>query len=148
MDSTPSRAVSELLQLAGRWEPFLLQLPSEFGDLRAGTRWSVREVLGHLVDSAHFHRALWLDLCATDVEREPYDQNLWVERSGWRHYPWQDLVRLWAGNLRLMASVADGLPESALSRRWISTERTLEDCLRRFPEHQRHHLAAVEKALG
>lgn len=142
-----ARAAREILQIVSRWEPFLLSLPSEVADKRAGSKWIVKEVLGHLVDSAVNHHQLWVRLHDGDLGFTPYEQERWVERAGYADFPWQDLVRLWAGHNRLMASVAMQIPVEALRHRWLDRDRDLKDLLDHYVDHLRHHLAAIEGAL-
>lgn len=142
-----ARVAGELLQLVSRWEPFLLQLPSSSGEKAAGSGWTVKQVLGHLVDSAVNHHQLWVRLHDGDLSFPRYAQEEWVARAGYADFPWQDLVRLWAGHNRLMASVAMQIPVAALHHRWSEGERDLKALLDHYLEHLRHHLAAIERAL-
>jgi len=142
-----ARAAREILQIVSRWEPFLLDLPGTFGDKQAGTKWTVKEILGHLVDSAINHHQLWVRLHSGDLAFPPYAQEEWVQRAGYIDFPWQDLIRLWAGHNRLMASVAMQIPLEALQHKWLDKDRSLKDLLDHYCDHMRHHLAAIEGAL-
>lgn len=141
------KTADEILRIVSRWEPFLLTLPSDAADARAGSSWTVKQLVGHLVDSALNHHHLWVRLHDGDVEFPRYEQNDWVARAGYAEFPWQDLVRLWAGHNRLLASVAMQVPTTALPNRWRDGERNLDDLLAHYVEHLRHHLAAIERAL-
>jgi len=142
-----ARTARELLQLVSRWEPFLLSLPSDVGDRKAGSRWTAKELVGHLVDSAINHHQLWVRLHDGDLVFPRYAQDEWVARAGYADFPWQDLVRLWAGHNRLLASVAMQIPIASLHHRWIDGERDLKDLLEHYLDHTRHHLAVIEGAL-
>lgn len=142
-----ARAAREILQIVSRWEPFLLDLPATFGDSKAGSKWTVKEILGHLVDSAVNHHQYWVRLHDGDLRFPPYDQDVWVDRAGYSDFPWQDLIRLWSGHNRLMASIAMQIPLEALHNRWHDKDRDLKNLLDHYVEHLRHHLASIEGAL-
>lgn len=142
-----AKAARDILQIVSRWEPFLLDLPSTLGDKTAGARWTVKQIVGHLVDSAINHHQLWVRLHDGDIAFPRYAQDPWVERAGYADFPWQDLVRLWAGHNRLLASVAMQIPLEALQHRWAEGECDLKALLGHYTDHLRHHLSVIEGAL-
>jgi DinB superfamily len=59
-------------------------------------KWSAKEIIGHLIDSAsnnhqRFVRARWQD----DLVFQPYEQDAWVEAQNYVHAPWTELLTLW-----------------------------------------------------
>jgi ADP-ribose pyrophosphatase YjhB (NUDIX family) len=80
-------------------------------------KWSPREVVGHLVDSAannhgRFVRAQLQD----DLVFPGYAQDAWVEVQGYASAPWRELVALWAAYNRHLARVMARVPEAARVR--------------------------------
>src|SRR5687768_3633381 len=68
--------------------------------------WSVKEIVGHLIDSAsnnhqRFVRARWQD----DLVFAGYDQDRWVEAQDYQTASWDDLLRLWSDYNRHIARV-------------------------------------------
>jgi hypothetical protein len=67
-------------------------------------KWSTKEIIGHLIDSAsnnhqRFVRAQFTD----DLVFPPYDQEAWVRVQCYRDEPWPLLVQLWKSyNLHLL----------------------------------------------
>ncbi len=139
--------------------PRLLSLQAEESALPpAPGKWSPREVLGHLVDSAsnnhqRFVRAGFQD----DLVFPGYAQDAWVELQRYRDAPWPGLVTLWrALNLHL-AHVMDALPAETRTRprrshnlHEIAFElvpagepTTLEYFLHDYVDHLEHHLAQI-----
>jgi gamma-glutamylcyclotransferase (GGCT)/AIG2-like uncharacterized protein YtfP len=121
-------------------------------------RWSPREILGHLVDSAsnnhqRFVRARWQD----NLVFEGYDQDEWVAAQQYQQAPWAELVGLWrAFNLHL-ARVMAATPESVRTRThtWHNLDRiafqpvaageptTLDFFMADYVAHLLHHLRQV-----
>ena len=99
-------------------EPRLLAMPDATTTRRpAPGKWSPREIVGHLVDSAsnnhgRFVRACWQD----DLVCAGYAQAEWVLLQRYQEVPWRELVALWAGFNRLLAHVMASIPEPARTR--------------------------------
>jgi len=125
---------------------------------RSPGKWSRKEIVGHLIDSAsnnhqRFVRAQFTDdlICPT------YDQDAWVRAQGYAQAPWSELVSLWAlFNLQL-ARVMDAIPaESRIRPRTRhnldqvafravppSEPATLEYFMEDYVVHLEHHLAQI-----
>ena len=84
----------------------------------ADGKWSAREVIGHLIDSAcNNHRRFIIN--QGDGDRlliDPYEQNDWVARNRYAGTPASDLVPLWAGYNRHIARVLEAIPDAVLNR--------------------------------
>ena len=104
-------------------EKFRATVESAFNDLSqisddaaavppAPDKWSAKQVIGHLIDSAsnnhqRFVRAQFKD----DLVFDGYEQEKWVEFHDYQNTPWKDLLELWrAYNLHL-ARVMENTPE-------------------------------------
>jgi hypothetical protein len=81
-------------------------------------KWSTKEVVGHLVDSAahnhqRFVRAQWVAnlICA------PYEQDEWVRTQHYIDAPWPELVELFRTYNHHLARVVATLPDEVLDRR-------------------------------
>lgn len=122
-------------------------LPEGRRDALAGTRWTVRQMLGHLVDSAAFHRQLWIRLRAGDVSLPPYDQEAFVAFGGHAEAPWDELVATWVSHNRLLARAGRAVPDAELVHRWLDKDRTLDELMDHYVEHMHHHLEAIRRAV-
>src|SRR4026207_127280 len=90
--------------------PRLLALPAaKSAEPPAAGKWSPREIIGHLIDSAsnnhqRFVRAQFMD----DLVFEGYEQERWVSAQHYNLEPWSVLVGLWKGyNLHLLHVMRD-----------------------------------------
>lgn len=99
-------------------EPQLLALDEpRLSRPRAGGKWSPREELGHLVDSAsnnhqRFVRAMFQD----DLVFAGYAQDAWVAAQDYRHAPWPEVVTLWAAFNRHLARLMACVPAAERER--------------------------------
>ncbi|MDQ2969990.1 MAG: DinB family protein [Acidobacteriota bacterium] len=77
--------------------PLLEALAEEAtGCPRAPGKWSPREVLGHLVDSAaNNHIRFVRGQFEEDLIFESYDQDEWVRVQAYCDAPWTEIVELW-----------------------------------------------------
>ena len=126
-------------------------------------KWSAKELLGHLIDSAsnnhqRFVRARFRD----DLCFDGYDQNAWVQAGAYELAPWSELVDLWEGLNLQIARVVEATPEEALTRprtdhcldriAWeaVPTDEpaTLEYFVRDYMGHLAHHLRQIESGLA
>ena len=120
--------VSSLRSAIARGTPALLAMSDSQSLARPGDgKWSPREVIGHLVDSAsnnhqRFVRARFQD----DLIFTGYEQDAWVAAQQYQDAPWAELVSLWGFFNLHLARVMETTPESA-----------------RLRVHHRHNLDAL-----
>ena len=84
----------------------------------ADGKWSPREIIGHLIDSAcNNHRRFIIN--QGDGDRllvEPYEQNAWVSRNHYAETAAAELVSLWSAYNRHIARVLESVPADVLNR--------------------------------
>jgi hypothetical protein len=108
------------------------------------TKWSKKEILGHLVDSAqnNIRRVV-----VAQYENEPnikYDQDKWVVASGYQEYVLTDLINLWyLINKHFIAIMRHTSPEMAQRKCKTDESRTLEWIVQDYIKHLKHHLHQV-----
>jgi hypothetical protein len=105
--------VNELREAVERATPLLLSLSDEeSGRPLSEGKWSAREIVGHLIDSAsnnhqRFVRAQFQD----DLVFPRYAQEDWVRVQGYGTAPWPELVTLWQTFNLQLARVMQAAPE-------------------------------------
>lgn len=121
-------------------------------------KWSPKEVLGHLIDSAsnnhgRFVRAQF----AEDLVFLGYDQEKWVAAGHYADAPWDDLIALWRGfNLhiaRVMANAPEEIRRAPRTKHnldrvaWTAVPSdqpaTLEYFMNDYIDHLEHHLGQI-----
>lgn len=116
---------------------------------RGSGKWTRKEILGHLIDSAannhqRFVRAQLVD----HLDWPGYEQNGWVSVQKYNKRPWTDLVKLWQLYNLYLAHVMDGVPAERYMTPCLiggenSTPVTLEWLMDDYVVHMRHHLAQI-----
>jgi hypothetical protein len=124
---------------------------------RAPGKWSPKQLLGHLIDSAsvnheRFVRATQLD----DLIFPGYDQDAWVEVQRYADADWNDLIDLWLRYNRHLARIMEAIPEAERCRarthnfdvigfRAVSPDlpSTLDYLMKDYVVHLEHHLTQI-----
>lgn len=112
----------------------------------APNKWSKKEILGHLIDSAANNHQRFVRL---QLEREislpGYEQDGWVRVTGYQNIPWTDIIALWAAYNRYLATIIESLDPSALGHVWHSPggDVTLEFIATDYVRHLEHHLTQI-----
>ena len=159
MRKMPPSCVQTLLETVDAAVPALLAIPDERTTCRpAPGKWSPREIVGHLIDSAsnnhkRFVVARWRD----DLVFDGYAQDDWVEAQRYQEGPWSDLVMLWAHFNRHIGRVMTSVPDEVRTRErtahnldriaWrtvrADSPATLDYFMNDYVGHLRHHLKQI-----
>jgi hypothetical protein len=109
-------------------------------------KWSKKEILGHLIDSAanNHQRFMRLQL-QPEISLPGYDQDDWVRLNRYQQTPWADIVTLWSAYNRHLATVIESLDNAALGHVWHSSDGdvTLEFIATDYVRHLKHHLGQI-----
>lgn len=131
---------------------------SETARRPAPAKWSPREVIGHLIDSAsNNHQRFVRAASREDLVFPGYEQDRWVKLQDYQNAPWRDLVSLWAAFNRHIARVMAAIPEPVCSRprarhnlheiAWrpvpATEPTTLDYFMMDYVRHLEHHLRQV-----
>jgi hypothetical protein len=151
--------VTELREAVERAAPRLLALSEEASAQSfAPGKWSPREIVGHLIDSAsnnhqRFVRAQFQD----DLIFPGYAQEDWVRVQHYCDAPWKELVMLWQSYNLQLARVMAAAPEDVRLRehrkhnfhqigwRTVSEEKTatLDYLMSDYVAHLKNHLRQI-----
>jgi hypothetical protein len=143
------RTSARLKQIVEETETRLSTITEESATRSASGKWSRKEVLGHLIDSASNNHQRFVRAQLDGALNFPgYAQDGW---NGMQHYqsePWTNLVRLWASYNRHLAHVIAAIPEDAGPNRCVigsGDPITLEFLVTDYVRHLEQHL---EQILG
>ncbi len=154
-----STVEAELREVVTAVTPRLLALSEEEASRSpAPGKWSAKEVVGHLIDSAsNNHQRVVRARFTDDLVCPGYEQEKWVAVQRYASAPWPDLVGLWRlFNLHL-ARVVEATPDSVRRQprtrhnlhqvAWQAVPQdqpaTLEYFMRDYVEHLKHHVAQI-----
>jgi hypothetical protein len=111
--------------------------------------WSIKEIVGHLIDSAANNHQRFVRAQQDDVFTWPgYEQNFWVASQDPQSRPWRELVDLWTLYNHHLAHTIRRIPERALNatcRIGGSGPVTLGFLLHDYLTHLRRHLDQIER---
>jgi len=152
---TSCQTILDLLEV---WEPLLLSLPEETISERTNSQnRSIRQILGHLVDSAsnNSHRIIHLQYRENPCSFPNYATNgnndRWIAIQNFQHENWQNLVQLWKyANLHLV-HVIRNVDQEKLGNQWQSSETeliSLRENIEGYLPHFELHLREMEELIN
>jgi hypothetical protein len=125
--------------------PHLRALTEEAASAPRGEgKWSSKQELGHLIDSASNNHIRFLLAAIGPEYRGPsYEQELWVRVHRYQELPWETLVNFWSQYNLLLAHVIEGIPEErlgAMCHIGSLPPATLGKVMEDYVTHMQHHL--------
>jgi hypothetical protein len=125
--------------------PNLSALPEERAGIPRGAgKWSPKEELGHLIDSAANNHLRFVGAAGNPQYRGPgYSQDEWVRIHGYRDMSWPDIVEFWYRYNSLLARVVDAIPTASLTNLCtVSTyaPMSLAELIEDYVVHLQHHI--------
>ncbi len=121
-------------------------------------KWTRKEVLGHLIDSAANNHIRFVNAqFSDDLVFASYDENSWVKFQKYKDAAWGDLITLWIAYNKHILYVIDSIEEDVLSEpRDIHNldeicfqkpspddPATLEYLIDDYFDHMQHHLEQI-----
>lgn len=110
-------------------------------------KWSIKEILGHMVDSAaNNHQRIVRMQEAKDIGKFVYTQQHWVNSQHYQAEPWLDLVELWYRYNIHLAHVITHVDPDSLDHRCdmgYSEPATLRFMIEDYVRHLEHHLGQI-----
>lgn len=107
-------------------------------------KWSRKQILGHLVDSAsNNHQRFVRAALAGELIFPPYEQDGWVAVQAWADAPWERIRRLWEEYNLHLHHLMEKIPAGRHESLCIVEEKspvTLEYLMRDYVRHLKHHL--------
>ena len=86
----------------------------EWGEKSTPEKWSKKEVLGHLVDSALNNLQRYIRVQFEDEPRITYAQNDWVKAQNWQEISSEEIMLLWKGVNHQILNIWKNFPQEKL----------------------------------
>jgi DinB family protein len=153
--------VDDLKNAVARATPLLLALGERSALVPAPGKWSPREIIGHLVDSAsNNHQRFVRGQLQDELVFPGYAQEEWVRIGRYADAPWDELVMLWRTFNLQIVRIMEGTSEEMRRRpRAVHSldaigvplppgePARLEHVMSDYVVHLRHHLAQIFPTL-
>jgi len=125
---------------------------SEVSRKTATGKWSAKEILGHLLDSAtNSHQRIIRAQTDRDLVFPGYDQEWWVRANAYDMCSWPELVVLWRRFNKYLADAIRNIPDEKLSGICTIGESqpvSLEFMIEEYISHMQHHLGQIWDLCG
>jgi hypothetical protein len=127
-------------------------LPPDSVEVKPPAGWSVKEELGHLLDSAaNNHQRIVRAQLEDNPAMPGYDGPMWVALHAYQKRDWHDLIGTWGALNRQLLAAAEAVPDSAWSRTCtiggsepLTLQFVFDDYLHHMREHLQHMKVAVD----
>ena len=143
IESTVNKACQELENIASE----VIEAKPEPGG------WSVKEVIGHLVDSASNNHQRFVRLQVDDSLFFPdysQDNDAWVSIQGYQETSWHDLLALWRYFNLHIAHVIRTVDEDCQDHIWVvdeDTAVTLGELMIDYLRHLQDHMQQIKNLI-
>jgi hypothetical protein len=140
-------AAANLKSIIGQALPLLLQIDEETSSIKSAGKWSFKEIIGHLVDSASNNHQKFIRTVLDDGHHFPgYEQDDWVLLQNYQSGNWKEILTLWFELNQHLSRVIEKIPVDSLSHKLFINEKgpfTLKYIITDYNEHLKHHLTAI-----
>jgi hypothetical protein len=149
-----NKITDEILNFINSWEQKLNALPEDVITNRQNTQnRTIKEILGHLVDSAsNNHQRMVRLQYNPKLDFPDYQQNndLWIRLQDYRHAEWNDLVGLWKYYNLHIIRVMRSVNHDSLSHTWENFQGntvTLQQMIEDYIEHTHLHFNEIHELI-
>lgn len=141
--------IQQLELVIERYTPQLQSIPEEKWSIKANpAKWSRKEVLGHLVDSAQNNIRRFILAQYENNPRIVYAQDHWVAAANYQHYVTPDLIHLWKLLNQHICIVLKNIPPGMEANLSVTSEPHsiiwLAEDYNKHLLHHLHHLLDLE----
>ena len=135
----------EIERLLEQHKQALHALPASTMEFKPGPqKWSRKEILGHLIDSAQNNLRRFIVAQYEDSPHIVYNQDKWVKMSNYQEWDNKDLLDLWWLTNRQIVAVLRDTPVEMETRTCLTGDlHTIQWLAADYIKHLRHHLHQV-----
>ena len=126
---------------------------AEFDSKKIPGKWSKKEIVGHLIDSAQNNIQRFVRGQYEDTPKIAYAQDDWVRLQDYQGYLKTDLIQFWIMINRHLCRILLSMDPAHYERKVNTGKsavelRSLSFLAKDYLVHLRHHLDQIEKRLG
>ena len=129
-------------------EKFLKLSGEKLSSFPAPGKWSKKQILGHLCDSAlnNYSRFIRVQYETEPFDIRGYQQNEWVEYNDYQNIPPEEIVRLWTVLNKRIVNIISRIPADKLMMKCDTGEGELYELdfiISDYLSHMNHHLEQI-----
>lgn len=140
------RIIHQIEQALVQYSQSILEADeTDFEKASAPGKWSKKQILGHLCDSAHNNLRRFVVGQYQEGDKIVYDQDVWVNANNYQHMSKAEVLHLWVVLNRQICRILTHLPDEKLEARidtgkggvsmqsiaWLADD---------YWQHMQHHL--------
>lgn len=141
--------IDELQGVLQKMAPRIMAIPdAEFAAKPRPDKWSKKEVIGHLIDSAQNNLRRFISARYEDRPKIVYEQDFWVSANDYQSASKEDVVTLWRLLNNRISEILASMPTSSYKTLCNTSKgepdyKTLEWLAADYVKHIKHHLNQV-----
>ena len=140
------QSINRLEYLVNIVPPLLTKIPEdEFSFKPSPAKWSKKQIIGHLIDSATNNHQRFVRGQYEDDPEIIYNQDKWNDFSYHQQIDKEQIILFWTIYNKQLVEIIKRIPEESLKRqaRIIEGLKTLEFLINDYVKHMEHHLRQV-----
>jgi DinB superfamily len=141
------QTIEQLQNIISAFTPQLFQVDEEKLILKTRPeKWSKKEILGHLIDSAQNNIRRFVVAQYEDLPKIVYKQDDWVRIADYQNYPAKDLIELWLLLNKHICIILTNISTDASQKKCDTNDRepnSIEWLAADYNKHLLHHLHQV-----
>jgi hypothetical protein len=135
---------SHLRSVLSEWSDRLSSISEQESLKVVGSKWTRKQVLGHLIDSMANNHQRFVRLQQGNLLGFPgYEQEQWVDAGDYNRASWSDLIKLWTLYGLQLARVIENIDQSCKGNQWEGHDVDLRFLVQDFTRHMVHHLNQI-----
>ncbi len=148
MLNNTNEAINRLAYLCNTIPPLLTQIPeADFSRKPSPHKWSKKEIIGHLIDSAtnNHHRFVRMQF-EENFRITTYDQNNWNAFSYYNQIAGEQIIAFWTLYNKQLLTLVNHIPVELMRNEGYADEPervTLAFLIEDYVQHMEHHLRQV-----
>lgn len=150
-----SLVTEEIQEFINTWEPKLSRLRvSTYTDIKNAQNRSIKQIIGHLIDSAANNHQRMVRLQYNDNLTFPdyqQDNDLWISIQDYQNANWDNMLQLWKAYNQHIIQLINNVSQRKLNNRWQNFEGktvTLGYMIEKYPEHLLLHINEIKEMIG
>ena len=131
------------------------QLPEDVAIRKpAESGWTIKEIVGHLIDSAaNNHQRITRLQLVVELQFPPYENETWLAAEKWNFLGWLEILGLFQSYNLFVVHLIRNVDPGNLNHRWFGRDRfgervfTLEEMIVNYQKHLKEHLDQIDRQL-